>query len=829
MPNTGGLRSSRRELYAHVIDSILLYGAPIWRCATETQAYIHQAEAVHRRACLRVISGRPHVSYDATYVIAGVPPLALLADERARIYQRRPEDVKEEERRETLNRCQDRWDRASKGRWTHRLIPNITEWVERGHGQVDYHLTQLLSGHDYFKSHSQRYDNTLSALCPTCPITVEDAEHVFFRCPRFHEERERLQQVLQEEIESENKHRQAHARYRRQLDGGSVFRAISRHQTEARGARGVKTIRTMLNEIDWLLWKDSKQSHDPTSPMFDIGERCHITDFVTRTGYKDEPEFDEEGRPLLHRTTALHHVEEVFFGFGWAPLVYDLFKIYDKFDVNYTDESGLSHFHVACRVGCLDIVEKFLEAGQDPNCIVKSTDDSALHLVCRRHDRTIIELLLRRGASPNLPNQKGKTFLHTISEERYDENFAAFFFELTDELNRPVWVDARDNLGNTPLRCIPLTTRNRGTLEMLLRRGADPNSANNNGETFLHAISEGRYDENFASTFFELTDELNRPVLVDARDNLGRTPLHLALERKSEAAATFLLTKGAGPNFADDDERTPLHYICRSFRDDDVVRQFFMTNKERNQWPEVDVRDKLGRTPLQWAVANFHPYMVDELLDNGADLSYFVFPTKCHFDECIENLMENHWKKLEFASGLLAVVELIEDRGYELDRSDALTIMSLLSEYKSFDDLTDDEKSGFDGEEFARKAKEIRITTSQSERESEAESSELPSLYDLIQSVPKQAAKLLTYEDYFEFAQSPEFSDLSKASRDYCTSHLCEKLSRKFFLDWAIYPFYELIHKRLPILCCEMIIENLNNEDLYNICLRLQVQQIRTV
>ncbi|CAB0043190.1 unnamed protein product [Trichogramma brassicae] len=174
------------------------------RCATETQAYIRQAEAVHRRACLRVISGRPHVSYDATYVIAGVPPLTLLADERAQIYQRRPEDVKEEERRETLRRWQDGWDRAPKGRWTHRLIPKIAKWVERGHGEVGYYLTQLLSGYGYFKSHSQRYDNTLSALCPFCPSMIEDAEHVFFHCPRFHEERERLQQVLQEEIEPEN-------------------------------------------------------------------------------------------------------------------------------------------------------------------------------------------------------------------------------------------------------------------------------------------------------------------------------------------------------------------------------------------------------------------------------------------------------------------------------------------------------------------------------------------------------------------------------------------------------------------------------------------------
>uniref|UniRef100_A0ABD2X9G9 Reverse transcriptase domain-containing protein n=1 Tax=Trichogramma kaykai TaxID=54128 RepID=A0ABD2X9G9_9HYME len=85
MPNSGGPRSSRRKLYAHVVDSILLYGAPIWSTAAQKRAYIRQAESAHRRACLRVIGGRPHVSYEATYVLAGIPPLVLLADERARL------------------------------------------------------------------------------------------------------------------------------------------------------------------------------------------------------------------------------------------------------------------------------------------------------------------------------------------------------------------------------------------------------------------------------------------------------------------------------------------------------------------------------------------------------------------------------------------------------------------------------------------------------------------------------------------------------------------------------------------------------------------------
>ncbi|KAL7297136.1 hypothetical protein TKK_0009555 [Trichogramma kaykai] len=158
MPTIGCPRSSRRRFYANVIDSILLYGAPIWSCGTGTRAGIRRAEAIHRRACLRVISGRLHLSHDATYVLASIPPLALLADERSRLYQRRHGDARAEERQETLRRWQSRWDRSSKGRWTHRLIPNVRSWIERRHGEVDYHLTQLLTGHGYFKHHSQRYD-----------------------------------------------------------------------------------------------------------------------------------------------------------------------------------------------------------------------------------------------------------------------------------------------------------------------------------------------------------------------------------------------------------------------------------------------------------------------------------------------------------------------------------------------------------------------------------------------------------------------------------------------------------------------------------------------
>ncbi|CAB0043261.1 unnamed protein product [Trichogramma brassicae] len=183
---------------------ILLYGAPVWSTAAQKRAYIRQAESAHRRACLRVIGGRPHVAYEATYVLAGIPPLALLADERARLYGRRREDAKDEERLATLSKWQEAWDRSTKARWTNRLIPNIRVWIERRHGELNYHLTQLLTGHGFFKHHSRRYDHNQSAQCPVCPSSIENAEHVFYHCPRFSEERERLHSLLYEVVTPEN-------------------------------------------------------------------------------------------------------------------------------------------------------------------------------------------------------------------------------------------------------------------------------------------------------------------------------------------------------------------------------------------------------------------------------------------------------------------------------------------------------------------------------------------------------------------------------------------------------------------------------------------------
>ena len=84
---------------------------------------------------------------------------------------------------------QRRWDTAGKGRWTHCIISYVEKWTERRDGLVTFHVTQVLTGHGYFRSYLKRIGVYQSAECRTCPESDEDSEHALFVCPCFREER----------------------------------------------------------------------------------------------------------------------------------------------------------------------------------------------------------------------------------------------------------------------------------------------------------------------------------------------------------------------------------------------------------------------------------------------------------------------------------------------------------------------------------------------------------------------------------------------------------------------------------------------------------------
>uniref|UniRef100_A0ABD2XKG8 Uncharacterized protein n=1 Tax=Trichogramma kaykai TaxID=54128 RepID=A0ABD2XKG8_9HYME len=403
--------------------------------------------------------------------------------------------------------------------------------------------------------------------------------------------------------------------------------------------------------------------------------------------------------------------------------------------------------HVACTASnCWDIVEKYLELGQDPNLVVEKTGDSPLHFAARGLNAFGIELLLRRGADLNLANKDGSTPLHTMVNSYNNAYYSMkVFFEINDYLGQTVQINARDKLGNTPLHLTITCVRRTGimyAIELLLRRGIDPTLANAAGSTTLHLICQRGHDYDM--------------------------------------------------------------YPSNRYCEDDIVERYFEMVDDQNHTLQVDARNGLGRTPLQLAVASLEPKAVDVLFDRGADLSNFVFPDESYFGEKVKARHYEFWFKFRRASSALSVVERLENRGYELDRCDALTIMKLFAEHELFEKSEDLEERWYDDQEFVRNARGIMIKPNLS-------------FYDLVQLRFKVAAKQFTFTDYYNIWYAEQF--WKRPHNEDCDSYLCEKLSRRFFQQCALEPFMELIHCRLPILCCDLIIEQLKNKDLYNICL----------
>uniref|UniRef100_A0ABD2WG78 Uncharacterized protein n=1 Tax=Trichogramma kaykai TaxID=54128 RepID=A0ABD2WG78_9HYME len=491
-------------------------------------------------------------------------------------------------------------------------------------------------------------------------------------------------------------------------------------------------------------------------------------------------------------------------------------------DPRQFNAEGLTPLHIFCKkYDDVDLAMLLLDLNNEKHQLAQvdvqdNLGNAPLHLALEHRHRNVAEFLLRNGADPNLANAKGFTPLHKICKywpDGYEP--AEMLFRISAEKNQLVSLNALTKSGQTPLHiALSQETLGKNLVLLLLANGADPNFANAKGLTPLHIICQRREYADFVELFFKIFDDIRQTVRVDTRDKLDQTPLHLAVLHDNESATEVLLRRGANPNLTKAGGLATLHIICQNENREDLAKLFFKICKKVNRVVRVDAKDKQGRTPLQMAVANFMPDMVDVLLDNGADLSGLVLADMREFGPKFEKQLER-WSSLavSFASGALAMVEHLERRGYQLDRRDALMIMKLFAKYQLFAKSLNFQKSWYDDEKFVSKAKDIKIIQS-------------ISLYDLIQLQPREAARQLTYQDYFNFARSEKLGKLGKLNKISrtrfvrpCVAHLCEKLSRKFFLRCAIDSFMDLTHYRLPILCSDMTIEQLTNKDLWHICL----------
>lgn len=207
MPNVRGPDESRRRLYANVMSSVALYGAPVWSRALEASA---EGKRIFRRmqktVAVRVCSAYRSVSFDAITLLARTVPYELVAAERRRVYERLTEArsrsvipdgelIAEEERRATMTRWRAFLSRDElPGRWTRQaILPHMAEWLNRGWGSVNFYTTQLLTDHGGFAKYLTRIQKMNRATCFCCgQNAIDDARHTLLECPTWEVHRIRM-------------------------------------------------------------------------------------------------------------------------------------------------------------------------------------------------------------------------------------------------------------------------------------------------------------------------------------------------------------------------------------------------------------------------------------------------------------------------------------------------------------------------------------------------------------------------------------------------------------------------------------------------------------
>jgi len=201
-------------------------------------------------------------------------------------------------------------------------------------------------------------------------------------------------------------------------------------------------------------------------------------------------------------------------------------------------------------------------------------------------------------------------------------------------------IHAENGTFKTPGRCARnLARAGRLMLCLVLTLGA---SFSAQGDEFQKAVTKG----NFNRVVALLKDH---PDLLDKKNNLGQTPLTVAVNHNQLEIAELLLANGADVNARDPYMHTPLILAMSVYNHDKMVRLLLTKGADVNLEDkgsmtalayavrqgqlddakilianDANINVVAGTSPLYWAVMGFQTEMVELLLANGADVNYKI-------------------------------------------------------------------------------------------------------------------------------------------------------------------------------------------------------------
>ena len=216
----------------------------------------------------------------------------------------------------------------------------------------------------------------------------------------------------------------------------------------------------------------------------------------------------------------------------------------------------------------------------------------------------IMDLLLKAGADPNLPDFKGQTpLMHSAGRGKktaIEKLLSVEGIEMNagDKYGRTAFTHAAKN-GHVKI------------MDLLLKAGADPFQKSFKGQTpLMSAARSGK--TNAVKKLLQISSTQH----INIRDNgRGLTALIQAIKRGHDEIADILLKAGANPNLPDFKGRTPLIYSAMAGKPPIVTRLLQISTVREN----INAQDKNGNTAFSLAEEEGHTEITALLRSAGAD------------------------------------------------------------------------------------------------------------------------------------------------------------------------------------------------------------------
>lgn len=214
MPNLHGPGERKRQLYAKVMTSVVMYAAPVWgdALASSPERILRPLRRLQRTVAIRVVAAYRTVSFDAATLLARMPPWVLEASFRKRVFYRiseskrlglfcreEEENIKKEENILLLRQWDvflnrpDTWGQKT----VRAILPHMRNWLERRHGEITFHASQMFTGHGSFGHFLWRIGKKETPECFHCQYQDDTLEHTLSECPVWDNVRYSFREALE--------------------------------------------------------------------------------------------------------------------------------------------------------------------------------------------------------------------------------------------------------------------------------------------------------------------------------------------------------------------------------------------------------------------------------------------------------------------------------------------------------------------------------------------------------------------------------------------------------------------------------------------------------